>query len=31
MSSNEKIEKIEKQILVLGGETMEDTNNGQYF
>ena len=30
-SCNEKIEKIEKQILVLGGETMEDTNNGQYF
>ena len=29
-SCNEKIEKIEKQILVLGGETMEDTNNGQY-
>ena len=28
-SCNEKIEKIEKQILVLGGETMEDTNNGQ--
>ena len=30
-SCNEKIEKIEKQSLVLGGETMEDTNNGQYF
>ena len=30
-SCNEKIEKIEKQILVLGGESMEDTNNGQYF
>ena len=30
-SCNEKIEKIEKQILVLGGEAMEDTNNGQYF
>ena len=24
-------EKLEKQMLVLGGETMEDTNNGQYF
>ena len=30
-SCNEKIEKIEKQILVLGGETMEDTDHGQYF
>ncbi|MBQ2404022.1 MAG: exodeoxyribonuclease VII small subunit [Lachnospiraceae bacterium] len=30
-SCNEKIEKIEKQILVLGRESMEDTNNGQYF
>ena len=30
-SCNEKIDKIEKQILVLGGESMEDTNNGQYF
>ena len=30
-SCNEKIEKIEKQILVLGGESLEDTNNGQYF
>ena len=30
-SCNEKIEKIEKQILVLGGESMEDTNNGQNF
>ena len=29
-SCNEKIEKIEKQILVLGGESMEDTNSGQY-
>lgn len=29
-SCNEKIEKIEKQILVLGGESMENTNNGQY-
>ena len=28
-SCNEKIEKIEKQILVLSGESMEDTNNGQ--
>lgn len=30
-SCNEKIEKIEKQILVLGGESMEDTKDGQYF
>lgn len=30
-SCNEKIEKIEKQILVLGEESMEDTKNGQYF
>lgn len=28
-SCNEKIEKIEKQILVLGGESMEDTKNGE--
>ena len=30
-SCNEKIEKIEKQILVLGGVSMEDTKDGQYF
>lgn len=30
-SCNEKIEKIEKKILVLGGESVEDANNGQYF
>ena len=30
-SCNEKIEKIEKQILVLGGGSMEDTNNEQYL
>lgn len=30
-SCNEKIEKIEKQILVLGGGSMEDTDHGQYF
>ena len=30
-SCNEKKEKIEKQILVLGGESMEDTKDGQYF
>ena len=30
-SCNEKIEKIEKQIQVLGGEFMEDTDHGQYF
>lgn len=30
-SCNEKIEKIEKQILVLSGEPAEDTNDGQYF
>lgn len=30
-SCNEKIEKIEKQILILGGGSMEDTKDGQYF
>ncbi len=30
-SCNEKIEKIEKQILVLGGESMGDTKDEQYF
>ncbi len=29
-SCNEKIEKIEKQILVLNGESMEEMNNEQY-